>query len=207
MLFYYPIGVPICEDHTGWNLEATRTLCEYHIPRMEVYASGDLTYRRRYWKEVMHVLHHAGFNSKHFNCSEKISRKWRYLYDQYRKVVELNNDKTRRVQMKFKYYGVMTSILKENNKLPPEVIDLEPPKPTVPAHPAPTRDIIPAKTRKRKINLDKIKTHEEMMRDIQRDYNERSLAIQREALELKRAKVELLKKFLDKHNVAGPLII
>lgn len=173
------------KDTDGWTADAIRALCLLHIPCLAEYNSGDLPLKRRHWKSILTKLLSQGFSG--FTALQ-ISRKWRYLFGQYKRVKD-NNGKTGRGRMCFKYYEMMHSIFLDN-QINSSVLD--------PDFSEPTTDHDPIPKRARTGNSALKSQYLEDMKKLQQTYNEESLRLQREAVELEKQKIELLKNLLEK---------
>lgn len=175
-------------DKDGWTADGIKLLCELHIPGIEEYNSGDLGVKRHYWRNIQDKLHAKGFSGEAFDSSTKISKKWRYLLSQYNRVKD-NNGKTGRGKMRYKHYEVMREIFQDqvagNVVTDPEFLE--------PGEPAPG-----GRGRRERGGKNANKTHQELMRDIQERYNRESLALQKQALDLEKEKLELLRQLLNK---------
>lgn len=174
-------------DTDGWTLDAVTTLAQLHIPLLTEYNSGDYPYKRRYWKDFVAKMKKKGFAGDNFT-SERISTKWRYIFRQYTKVKD-NNGKTGRNRLKFKYYDAMRAIFIDNAA----VTGLTDQNFIEPGDEA----VIPKRVRDSKVNKE---DHNKLMREIQVKYNDQCIELQKQALDIEREKVSLLKDLLQMAN-------
>jgi hypothetical protein len=131
-------------------------------------------------------MNQKGFVGDSFLSTEKISRKWRYIFAQYKRVKD-NNGKTGRNRMKFKYFDMMEELFVDQDSASvvtePTFID------------STSEEPIQVKQRERRETGEK-KSHQQLMREIAKEYNDKSLQLQREALEVEKEKVQLLKQLI-----------
>lgn len=129
-----------------------------------------------------------GFTGEAFVSSEKISRKWRYIFTQYTRVKD-NNGRTGRGRAKFKYYDIMHAIFIDNNAggvlTDPQIVNGE-------------NDIPILNQRKHQSNTGNTKkSYQQTMIEITNEYHKKSLQMQQEAIELEKRKVDLLQQLLN----------
>lgn len=171
----------------SWTVDAIRTLCELHIPKIKKYNSGDMNYKRKYWKEMQTKMVSKGFSGETFNSSEKINRKWRYIFSQYKKVKD-NNGNTGRNRMRFRHFETMHSIFLDQQSqsvlAEPQFVQTGEPVEGGPAKRSHSRTGANAKASRTETMLE--------------NYHQQTLELQREALELDRQKVDLLRQFLER---------
>jgi hypothetical protein len=170
-------------DTDGWTKDGIVALCELNIPLLSEYNSGNISVKRRHWKKLANKMKNQGFVGDSYS-SIKLSRKWRYLFTHYKKVKD-NNGKTGRGRMKFKYYDDMHRIFRAN-EVESAVIDPDFLQP---------HDDAGISVRKRGEKTSK-EDHNKLMREIQQKYNEDTLRLQREALDVEKEKINLLKELL-----------
>lgn len=173
-------------DTDGWTRDAIVKLCEINIPLLSTYNSGSINIKRRHWKNVAEEMGKLGFVSETYNSSKKVSKKWRYLFTQYKKVKD-NNGKTGRGRVKFRYYDDMHKIFIAHNV---ESVVINPDF----LQPGDDAEISVRKRGAKKPKED----HNKLMREMQQNYNDETLQLQRQALDLEREKINLLKELLAK---------
>lgn len=183
-------GNDAADDADGWTGDAIKTLCELHIPKLAEYNSGNFTSKKDHWKVIKYEMNAKGFRGGCFTASDKIGRKWRYIFSKYNQVKD-NNGKTGRGKMKFKHFDTMHAIFRDSQAggvvTDPQIVNNSDEAPQVERRSHGGRGGNSANSE-----------HLRLMREMTGDYHKKSLELQAEAIQLEREKIGLLQRLLER---------